>query len=99
MDPVIPSDVAMDGRVVYQNHDDDMRVGFMNSSVPQLAYSLLAFRSMVQEAVAIGGDDAYLDGRIPPEVVDRFISRLEQIDPEAIKAERFWFQSIIGEGI
>lgn len=86
------------GRVAYLNHDDDMRVEFMNSSVSQLAYSLLAFRSVVRETNALGGRDAFLEGRIPPEVVDRFITQMDRIDAEAIKAERFWFRSIVGGG-
>ncbi|HEY1109116.1 MAG TPA: SUKH-4 family immunity protein, partial [Opitutaceae bacterium] len=88
-----------DGRIVYLNHDDEMRDEFMNSSVLQLAYSLLAFRSAVQSAIDVGGDNAYLDSRIPNEVVERFIGEMDRIDPEAIKAERFWLRSILGDGV
>lgn len=88
-----------DGRIVYLNHDDEMRDEFMNSSLLQLAYSLLAFRSAVQSAIDVGGDDAYLDNRIPNEVVERFIGEMDRIDPEAIKAERFWLRSILGDGV
>ena len=72
---------------------------FMNSSIPQLAYSLLAFRKVVADTNAIGGKSAYLEGKIPSEVVDRFITEVETIDPPAISSEHFWFRSIVGEGI
>ena len=97
-DPVCV-DTQGEGRVVYLLHDDDMAVRFMNSSVPQLAYSLLAFRTVVAQTQAINGEDAFLEGKIPPEVVDQFITAMESIDPEAIKADHFWFKSIVGEGI
>ena len=72
---------------------------FMKSSIPQLAYSLLAFRKVVADTNAIGGKSAYLEGKIPSEVVDRFITEVETIDPPAISSEHFWFRSIVGEGI
>jgi hypothetical protein len=97
-DPVCV-DTESAGRVLYLLHDDEMAPRFMNSSIPQLAYSLLAFRQVVADTNAIGGKDAYLEGRIPPEVVDRFIVEMETIDPPAIASESFWFHSIVGEGI
>jgi hypothetical protein len=97
-DPVCV-DTESAGRVFYLLHDDQMTPRFMNSSIPQLAYSLLAFREVVAETNAIGGKGAFLEGRIPPEIVDRFITKMETIDPPAISSEHFWFHSIVGEGI
>lgn len=97
-DPVCV-DTESAGRVFYLLHDGDMAPRFMNSSIPQLAYSLLAFRQVVADTNAIGGKDAYLDGRIPPGVVERFITEMETIDPPAISSEHFWFHSIVGEGV
>lgn len=87
------------GAVVYLNHDNEMRRCFMNSNVVCLAYSLLAFRDVVRESREPGGSDAFLDGRIPNDVVDKFITRMDEIDPPAIKSDCFWFRSIMGEGI
>jgi len=97
-DPVC-IDTESAGRVFYLLHDDEMSPRFMNSSIPQLAYSLLAFRRVVTDTNAVGGKGAYLDGHIPPEVVDRFITEMEAIDPPAISSEHFWFHSIVGEGV
>jgi len=92
-------DVESGGAVVYLNHDDEMKCRFMNSNVECLAGSLLAFRDVIQQTQQHGGTDAFLDGQIPTEVVDRFIERMDQIDPPAIKSDTFWFHSILGEGI
>jgi len=97
-DPVCV-DTESAGRVFYLLHDDGLAPRFMNSSIPQLAYSLLAFRQVVSDANAIGGKNAYLEGCIPSEVVDRFITQMETIDPPAISSDHFWFHSIVGEGI
>lgn len=96
-DPVCV-DTESAGRVFYLLHDDEMTPRFMNSSIPQLAYSLLAFRKVVADTNSIGGKGAYLDGHIPPQLVDRFITEMETIDPPAISSQHFWFHSIVGEG-
>jgi hypothetical protein len=87
------------GAVVYLNHDDEMKPCFMNSNVQCLAFSLLAFRDVVQEAQHRGGKDAWLSRKIPSDIVDGFILRMDGIDPPAIKSDTFWFHSILGEGI
>lgn len=97
-DPVC-IDTESAGRVFYLLHEDEMVPRFINSSIPQLAYSLLAFRQVVADTNAMGGRDAYLEGRIPAEIVDRFITEMETIDPPAISADHFWFHAIVGEGI
>jgi hypothetical protein len=92
-------DTESAGRVLYLLHEAEMTPRFMNSSIPQLAYSLLAFRQVVADTYAICGKGAFLEGRIPSDVVDRFITEMEAIDPPAISSENFWFHSIVGEGI
>jgi SUKH-4 immunity protein len=96
-DPICLDEEA-DGAVVYLNHDDGMRRCFMNSNVQCLASSLLAFREVVRETQQRGGTGAWLAGKIPSDVVDRFILRMDEIDPPAIKADTFWFRSVLGEG-
>jgi hypothetical protein len=87
------------GAVVYLNHDDNMKRQFINSSVECLAFSLLAFRTVVRDAQARGGPDAHLNGQIPNDVADQFIRRMDEVDPDAIKPETFWFRSVMNEGI
>jgi hypothetical protein len=97
-DPICVDEEAH-GRVVYLNHDNEFEVGFMNSSVPQLAYSALAFREVAEKTRAKYGKDAFLKGQIPIEAVDEFITKMDAIDLPAIADGSFWFRSILGEGI
>ena len=96
-DPVCIDEEA-EGRIVYLNHDDEFKVGFMNSSVTQLALSLLHFRQVVQTTLSLNGRDAFLDGNYPDFVVNDFINKMEVMDSAAIKAETFWFNTILNEG-
>src|SRR5262245_24352642 len=82
-DPICVDEVS-GGAIVYLNHDDEMKSGFMNSDVGRLAATLLAFREVVQETQNRGGPDAYLNGQVPSDVVDRFIVQMDEIDPSAI---------------
>jgi hypothetical protein len=83
------------GIVSFLLHDDEMKEQFMNSSLLQLAYTLLAFRRVVQRTNKEAGPGAYLEGRIPLEVSDEFIRTIDVIDPEAMKPERFWFTAVV----
>ncbi len=91
-DPICIDEIS--SRIVYLNHDDNFSVNFINSSIPQLAYSLLAYREAVKETNEIGGRGAFVEGRIPLEVTDRFITKLEEIDPIAIAPGSFWLLNI-----
>jgi hypothetical protein len=84
------------GRVIYLNHDNNFSATFINSSIAQLAYSLLAFREALKEANEIAGSGAFLEGRIPLETVDRFITKMEEIDAKAIEPDSFWLGAISG---
>lgn len=52
---LIAIDEEAEGRIVYLDHEDRFAPVFMNSSVAQLAESLLAYRSMVNTAIAANG--------------------------------------------
>jgi hypothetical protein len=92
-------DEKSDGQIVYLNHESGMKREFINSSVNRLALSLLAFRNVIHDVQERSGPDAYLNGQIPNDIADQFIIRMDEIDPEAIKPETFWFRSIMMEGI
>jgi len=62
----------------------------MNSSLPALAQCLVAYRTLVAEVIASEGDDAYLDGRIPKQMIDAFSVSVRAIDPAAATSETFW---------
>jgi hypothetical protein len=67
----------------------------MNSSLLQLVYTLLAFRRLVQKTNELGGDGAYLEGRIPLEIADEFIRAVDEIDQDAMRPDRFWFATVV----
>ena len=83
------------GIVSFLLHDDEMKDQFMNSSLLQLVYTLLAFRRVVQRTNKEAGPGAYLEGRIPLEVADEFIKAIDVVDPEAMKPDRFWFTTVV----
>lgn len=83
-------DEGMDGAVVYLNHDDRFRAVFMNSSIAQLAESLLVYRQMIEETCQRNGEDAYLDGDIPDEIKTWLQSELVRIDSHAMKSGCHW---------
>jgi hypothetical protein len=82
-DPVA-IDTATAGEIVYLNHDNHFERVFINSSVTQLAESLLAYARLIAEAQAINGIDAFLDGKVPPETRKQFVSLLGTVDQPAL---------------
>ena len=76
--------------VVLLDHDNSNAADFMNSSVPQLAECLLAYRELVHRTNEENGPDAYLDGEVPKEVAKWFIDRVTGVDPAALKEGAFW---------
>jgi hypothetical protein len=80
----------MDGVVWLIGHDLPTRRSLMNSSLPALAQCLVAYRTLVAEVIASEGDDAYLDGRIPKQMIDAFSVSVRAIDPAAATSETFW---------
>ena len=89
-------DEDRNGGVYYLNHDNKWISIFMNSSVEQLAYSLLAYRKLGEETRKQGKDDDWLNGNIPPALSQLFISELEAIDSKATDRGTFW-NEILGE--
>ncbi len=58
-----------------------------------------AFRQVIADTNPILGNADFLEGRMPPEIVDRFITAIETVDPPAISSEHFWFHAIVEEGV
>lgn len=78
------------GAVVYLDHDNRLQRVFMNSSIQQLAESLLAFEKMIRDTQEQNGEDAYLDGDIPETVRVWVRAELEMIDASAVADGCFW---------
>jgi len=64
----------------------------MNTSIRQLAESLLAYRKMVTDARAESGDDAFIDGRISAATRGELRQSLTNIDPAAMEPSCFWHE-------
>ncbi len=88
-DPVC-IDEAENGQVVYLNHDFNFKRVFINSSIPTLAESLLMYRKCIRDVQERNGEDAWLDGDIPAEILESINEELKRIDPAGIQSECFW---------
>jgi hypothetical protein len=82
-DPLALDTLSATGAIYVLNHDADFAPRLLAGSVQQLAELLLKFRDFVADTIAIGGQSAYLDGRIPSAVAAAFKRELERIDPAA----------------
>ncbi|MGC3966000.1 MAG: SUKH-4 family immunity protein [Pirellulales bacterium] len=91
-DPVA-IDTASQGQVVYLNHDDNFCRVFINSSVLQLAESLVAYVQLIRETQAVNGPDAFLDGNVPPTTQTKFAAAMSNIDSAAIH-EGLWMDEL-----
>ena len=83
-----------DGNVVLLDHDSGFAATFMNSDAARLAECLLAFRNLVRDTQERNGQDAYLDGDIPVDMIDRLGLEIRTIDSPALQAGSFWEQQI-----
>lgn len=89
-----PFAVDEDGVVWLIDHERPCLRTLVNSSVAALAECLLAYRTLVTEAVAIGGEDACLDGRIPRHIIEAFSRSVNDVDSEVAGSETFWSQEL-----
>lgn len=78
------------GEIVVLDHENKFKRVLMNTSIAQLAESLLAYRNMIKDAQAINVEDAFLDGKIPAETRRALELELQRIDPAAVKPGGFW---------
>ena len=77
------------GTVVVLDCENGFRRTFVNSSIPRFAESLLAYRSFIAEVQRKGGDEAWLEERIPLECVASLRQALSRIDPSVLR-KGFW---------
>jgi len=72
------------------DHEAPTRTSLVNSTVGTLADCLIAYRGLVTEVISIGGDDAFLDGRVPKHLTERFAASVCASDPAAAQPGTFW---------
>ncbi len=81
--------------VVVLEHDGGFRVQFMNSSVPQLAECLLAYRDFWGRLRAAGADDDFIDyRRLPKDIKEWICAELERIDKAGFAKGTFWASQV-----
>jgi hypothetical protein len=78
------------GNIVYLNHDDGFKEVFINTSIPQLAESLLVYAQLVEETMKENGEEAFLDNNIPERLKDWVVKEINRIDIVAIDEYNFW---------
>ncbi|WIY59359.1 SUKH-4 family immunity protein [Bacillus arachidis] len=81
-------------KVVYLHHDNNYEEIFMNSSIHQFAESLLLFSKLIDEAIYLNGEFAFLDNEIPESVRIWFENEVRRIDPKAVEENAFWFEEL-----
>jgi len=80
--------------IVFLNNTDNYNEVFINSSINQFAECLLAYSKMIDKAIEINGEDAYIDNEIPNSVINWLKGELERIDANCINQNYFWFIEI-----
>lgn len=80
--------------IVFLNNSDDYKEVFINSSISQFAECLLIYSKMIDKAIEVNGEDAFIDNEIPECVIGWFKEELERIDAKSIEKGCFWFTEI-----
>lgn len=76
--------------VVLLDHENRFARIVMNTSVRQMAESLLAYRKFVEDTQAEFGPDAFLDGKTSVAARTNLKAALTQIDAASLKPGSFW---------
>lgn len=87
----IALDEQSHGVVVCLDHERGFASTLMNTSIRQMAESLLAYRKLIEDTQAEFGPDAYLDGKVSLAARMNLREELTKIDPAAVKPGTFWF--------
>jgi len=78
------------GEVVCLDHENRFARVLMNTSIRQMAESLLAYRKLVEDSQAAFGPDAFLDGKTSAAAREELRQGLTAIDPAAMQPGCFW---------
>jgi len=76
--------------VVFLNNGNDYKEVFINSSINQFAECLLVYSRMIDKAIQINGEDAFIDNDIPESVINWLKEQLNKIDPKCMGNGYFW---------
>jgi len=78
------------GEVILLDHDNGFARFLVNTSVRQLAESLLAYRKFVRDTQGEFGEDAFLDGNSSPAARNELRRELARIDSATLDSSCFW---------
>ncbi len=90
----IALDENNNGEVVLLDHENKFARVLVNTSIQQLAESLLAYRKLVKDTQNELGEDAFLDGKTSLTARMALRSELAKIDQAAMNAGCFWHGEI-----
>ncbi|MCC5803776.1 SUKH-4 family immunity protein [Rossellomorea vietnamensis] len=76
--------------IVFLNSSDQYKEVFINSSLNQFAECLLSYSLMIDKAIEINGEDAYIDNDIPDSTLNWLRKEIERIDSKSMEDECFW---------
>lgn len=82
------------GEIVCLEHENTRKEIFINSSIPQLADSLLEYADFVKKVKSINGRRAFLERNAPQELIEWITKRLEEIDSRSLKDRCFWREEL-----
>ncbi|MBG9595366.1 SUKH-4 family immunity protein [Bacillus mycoides] len=81
-------------KIVFLNNSDAYKEVFMNSSIQQFAACLLVYSKMIDKAVEINGEDAFIDNNIPECTISWLKEELKKIDDNCMEKGSFWCMEI-----
>ncbi|WP_186579825.1 SUKH-4 family immunity protein [Aquibacillus kalidii] len=76
--------------IVFLNNGDNYEEIFVNSSLNQFAECILAYTSMIDKAIEVNGEDAFIDNDIPESLINWLKDELERIDNKCMQTGFFW---------
>ncbi|PFR94846.1 SUKH-4 family immunity protein [Priestia megaterium] len=82
--------------VVFLDKSNGDKKVFINSSINQFAECLLVYSIMIDQAVQLNGEDAFIDNDIPESVIKWLKERLNNIDPKCMGSKCFWATEVGG---
>lgn len=82
------------GEVVYLDHEDGCSETFINSSIQQLAESLLEYSEFIKKIKQANGKKAFLEKSAPKDLIDWVYNKLSEIDSKSLEQGCFWNEEI-----
>lgn len=73
---------------------DGIKIMLMASNIERLILILISYARMVDAALEINGNDAFIFNNIPEYLIDKFFNVLKEIDPESSLQGGFWVDEI-----